>query len=111
MKTPQTNDTLISMIMEVADCFNARVRTYSGRGMFGERCVALDVSQYENPYQIVFELGREAEARNLSEYDCAILAKPSQDSMGYGTVLYWPSIAPNEEVLRYEREEEEEPER
>ena len=60
-------------------------RSYSGRGMFGRTCVSVsgDISIWEI-------------ARNIDQ-DIHI-PNPSTDSMGLGTVLYWPTYPWPEET-------------
>lgn len=64
------------------------VQMYSGRFMFGARCLSIS--------------GRMHAVMNLMTQASAEAAEPfppaSQDSMGLGVVLYWPSW--NEDALR-----------
>lgn len=51
--------------------------TYSGRGMFGKRCVGVTVSDLTNALMIAGKVG---------------LPKPNWDNMGLDMIIYWPSI-------------------
>jgi glucan biosynthesis protein len=52
--------------------------SYSGRGMFGKRCVSV----YVRPN----EIWKEAEVVEI------VGARPTTDSMGKGIVVYWPNL-------------------
>jgi hypothetical protein len=51
--------------------------SYSGRGMYGKNCVSVK-------NESIFDVGRA-----LAELDS--IPEPSQDQLGKGIVLYWPS--------------------
>ena len=61
--------------------------SYSGRGMYGKTCVAINLDNDAQLWDLAFELGKK------SEYFPA----PKTDSMGKGIVVYWPSIQWEEE--------------
>jgi hypothetical protein len=72
--------------------------TYSGRSMYGKQCLAVTLEQYESPAQFMFQLGFEIKERycddDASEYDVYdLFCEPREDSMGRGSVIYWPSIS------------------
>jgi hypothetical protein len=72
-----TADQLIRKIQSAG--FEARA--YSGRGMYGKYCVGCDVGEYDElPYALTSVAGYHT------------------DSMGRGTILYWPHIAAPEEL-------------
>lgn len=48
--------------------------SYSGRGMYGERCVAVALEQHDD-------------GDELSRIEGA-----TRDSLGMGTILYWPDV-------------------
>ena len=50
---------------------------YSGRGMFGSKCVGVTVSDLTNALMVAGKLG---------------LPKPNWDNMGLQMIIYWPSI-------------------
>lgn len=50
---------------------------YSGRGMFGKKCVGVTVSDLTNALMVAGKLG---------------LPKPNWDNMGLQMIIYWPSI-------------------
>lgn len=64
---------------------------YSGRGMFGKNCIGFVVERYRNPLVTMVRLteylldnGIEAVGFKLSEI--------CQDSMGLGTIIYFPKL-------------------
>lgn len=77
-------------------------RSYSGRGMYGRRCVAVDAGPGEDDLgdSDLPALGAFAAraARDLGGDDLAddladLLASGTRvDSMGRGIVVYWPSV-------------------
>jgi len=77
-----------------------RVRSYSGRGMFGATCLGITTDQYTSPSGVIKDLivafveqNHEnknfiQEFRQFTDY----LNDPRSDSMGRGTVTYFPDI-------------------
>jgi len=75
--------------------FDCTPRSYSGRGMYGKECLAVTSDCDEAEFI----------------YDCGARGAPcpKTDSMGKGTVFYWPSIrwAEWEEARTYHEDTEE----
>ena len=74
--------------------------TYSGRSMYGKQCLAVTLDQYDNISKFMFQLGFEVKEQYCdddgSEYDVYdLFDEPREDSMGRGSVIYWPSITLN----------------
>lgn len=71
-------------------------RSYSGRGMFGKQCLA--ISTDDSPFDVAANL-LETSIRSIEvsevEFDqqhfADILRQTRSDSMGLGSVYYWPS--------------------
>lgn len=59
---------------------------YSGRGMYGKRCVGVsgDWGQF---YQFILDLSWE------SPEDFGMEEAPRQESMGHGSIWYWPRVS------------------
>lgn len=53
--------------------------SYSGRGMYGKRCVSVDIRHNE--------IWKEAEVAEI------VGKAPTTDSLGKGIVAYWPHLA------------------
>jgi len=69
------------------------IADYSGRGMFGSRCVAVTCSR---PERLIAEVFLDL-AENETSYDvmiqaAKILKDGRIDSMGRESVVYWPSM-------------------
>ena len=61
--------------------------SYSGRGMYGRQCLSITTDR--DSFSILAKIMRDCED---VEEASALLAKAKTDSMGRGTVIYWPSI-------------------
>lgn len=76
------------------------VRSYSGRGMHGRTClaVACDTSAGQLVAAIISELTYLVEDYCLSPMQgirdaCEALGDVREDSLGRGSIVYWPDIA------------------
>lgn len=70
------------------------IRDYSGRGMFGKVCLAVTFDRYVSQAEIIAEAiacAAEDGIESLNTVRQAIKGA-STDSMGLGTVLYWPNV-------------------
>lgn len=84
---------------------------YSGRAMYGKRCIAADIGRgngsaakvvaliiSEVLTELVDECDSEFDLKDSIDSICADLANVREDSMGLGTVVYWPRLqAPKSE--------------
>lgn len=61
-----------SKLIEAIKAADLRPRSYSGRGMYGERCVGVSLDY-------------------LGQADGLPLSGSRTDSLGLGIILYWPS--------------------
>lgn len=76
--------------------FSDSIRSYSGRGMNGERCLGVEI-----PRGALFELGYEMARAVYSEAifaDTSIVPAPHLDNMGGDMIAYWPSAKVQETV-------------
>lgn len=74
-----------------------KIRSYSGRGMYGKECLAIDGDDI-NLMQLGFIMGQQvAEERQYLHtkvfVDESDMSGMRSDSMGLGMVYYWPHIA------------------
>lgn len=85
------SQSLLKLLRDVYDhgFLNMHVRSYSGRGMYGEQCIAVVVPQYSNVWDLAVAL---TEAAHMNDFDTFELGSPNQDNMGRGQVYYWPSL-------------------
>ena len=58
-------------------------RSYSGRSMYGKKCVGVDLESLAMLWDMATELAREG----------LDVPAPQTDSMGMGIIAYWPRIA------------------
>jgi len=61
-----------------------RPYAYSGRGMMGKQCVAINVESLDEIWRLAIAIGG-------TLGDEANISAPKTDSMGHGYVVYWPS--------------------
>jgi hypothetical protein len=81
-------------IIEIMESAGYEVRrNYSGRGMFGATCVAVELDKSEDLWNI---------SKLLTDFD---LKAPKTDSMGRGMIAYWPTLTT--ETAEEDSEEEE----
>lgn len=74
-------DNAIPKLKKIAKEFNGEFRiAYSGRFMYGAHCVGIDCERYD--VEEVKKAARRA----------GIRAAASQDSMGMGAIVYWPTL-------------------
>lgn len=65
---------------------------YSGRAMYGERCVAVDLDSSAGLFKLGIDLMRSADGADLYYGDEDRLTQVFTDSMGRGIVAYWRFI-------------------
>ena len=77
-----------SEIQRVLEDNGYDTRSYSGRGMFGKSCLGCVVEKSTNLLEVGAALGEEG---------VTIPHNTKMDSMGLGTIVYWPGVAYAEE--------------
>ena len=83
------------ILIQAAKAASLDLRSYSGRGMGGKQCVGIDTD--DSAIRVACELIRAA--RDLTRDESALdelleaIEETKTDSMGCGTILYWPGIA------------------
>ena len=87
MSTPENKKHALQQALEDAGLC---VRSYSGRGMYGSRCLAVDGTIQEIMRVIVIAAAELAEREEIVE---AMEQSWEIDSMGREQVVYWPRIA------------------
>lgn len=76
-------------LIEVIEAAGYDVRSYSGHGMCGAQCVGFET---DNPVKAVAEIvGEVAIGRDRREI-VAAFCSASADSMGRGTIIYFPRV-------------------
>jgi hypothetical protein len=69
-----------------------RVRSYSGRGMFGAECMAVTFDRDVSETEIVTEALERGYAVGTDAAVKQALKGARFDNMGLGTVMYWPDV-------------------
>lgn len=73
-------------------------RSYSGRGMYGKRCLGVTCNNTSN---VVLDILPELLIGGIDDADvpsefieeaCELLRNARTDSMGRGAIIYWPEI-------------------
>jgi hypothetical protein len=82
------NKSFLELLRELHDDGNLEfeVRSYSGRGMYGDSCIAVvgDLSAWTLALALA-----DINGGNIDLFD---LPAPREDSMGLGYVYYWPNL-------------------
>lgn len=83
---------------------DAKVRSYSGRGMYSKQCVGIetDESIFKFTVGLCLTLGEEAE-------QLLDVGDPKSDSMGMGSIIYFPRMEWTDEEEGDEDCEDDEP--
>lgn len=99
---PANGLTLQQMFQHVVDDSGQemRIRSYSGRCMYGKECMALVCENYGQVARVIAGVMRLVceQAENKSESPVEVddveikLGRMRMDSMGCGIVAYWPDI-------------------
>ena len=89
-------------IIEAARNAGLDVRSYSGRGMYGAKCLGIDFDSSYTPVYVVCEIARafmdnsdmslRDSQSKLHEMLYQLGTKARTDSMGMGQIVYWPDI-------------------
>ena len=75
--------------------------SYSGRGMMGKYCVAVNLNSDENLWNLCQALTIQTHDNRLQPLLCA----PRTDNMGMGIVAYWPSYSLCKEDMKKMQQE------
>ncbi len=79
-------------LMEILEDAGYELRSYSGRGMYGDVCVAFTIGQYTEPSGVVAEIVSNVEDANERKAVANIFKSVKTDSMGMGTIVYFPRM-------------------
>lgn len=72
-------------------------RSYSGRFMYGARCIAVEVSEPADLIRIAFWAGQAyGEQLDAEQF----LRNMRSDSLGLGMIYYWPDQAWDEQTMQ-----------
>lgn len=98
----------VEQLVGAAENIGINYQSYSGRGMYGDKCFAITCDD-ENPFDIVLDLLINLVADIEPEIDDVevsivellddakhFLRNPRTDSLGLGCIIYWPHIEFND---------------
>ena len=101
-------ESFLELLREVYEDGNVEmeVRSYSGRGMYGERCIGVVLGGYTSAWTLALAIAD----RNNGNMDLFGLDAPREDSMGLGRIYYWPHLTWPEGVKDFGGEDDSEDE-
>ena len=100
------------LLVAAAEAAGLDVRSYSGRGMYGRKCVGIDIDTRNGAWLVATQLALAiVEMSDDPGLDIAELADLDvhTDSMGLGTIVYFPTVAWDPVYDEDEEEEDDEP--
>ena len=80
--------------LELIDNAGLTARSYSGRGMYGEECVAITTGgdNGSSEHAVVAVLIMEAVSDGCGDEMTKLMKSTRTDSMGRNSVMYWPTM-------------------
>ena len=88
------------IIIRSAEAAGLELNSYSGRGMYGKRCVAIETDGSEANIIVALVRGVRDVSRDEADLNSLLehIEDMQVDSMGRGIVVYWPNVeAPADE--------------
>ena len=86
------------MALENAGYEGMSIRSYSGRGMYGQSCVGISVDNLGEFMQTVATAAIIAAENDQEGNFVGALGRMSSDSLGRGSIYYWPNMKWSEEL-------------
>jgi hypothetical protein len=84
MTTTLSTDHIETIQDLISDIDGADLRSYSGRGMYGKRCLGIDMDSMADAFRF---------ALMVQDEDLSVaLSNPCFDSMGLGIIVYFPNV-------------------
>ncbi len=81
-------------LIELLEAAGHFARSYSGRAMYGARCVAIDLDSAGDLFKLGCDIGfAAAEDGKATTEELRELGVPLTDSMGRGIIAYWRYVA------------------
>lgn len=89
------NSDQLELLQQFADDYDYSFSCdYSGRNMFGKECIGFTLEPEQSEFWLGMELGQHLLARGQM---LDAFRKPKTDSMGLGTIIYFPNISIDKE--------------
>lgn len=82
-----------SQLQEILENLGYQVREYSGRGMFGRKCLGIVTD--EEPFTVGFNIGQVAGSANLEGNTAKLIAihNPKVEQLGRSSlIIYWENL-------------------
>jgi hypothetical protein len=92
-------------LQQVFEELGYETRSYSGRGMFGKSCLGVEISNDDNLFSLGIEVGEFLTEDNVG---VNLIPRACTDSLGRGTILYFPDVEYKESEKENEEEYEDE---
>lgn len=84
---------ITSILKTFCDDSDYRLRLdYSGRGMYGAKCVGICVDENESSFTVGIKLALFASDFGLGYELIEVLGLPVEDSLGLGKIIYFPEF-------------------
>ena len=102
------------LILDICSECEYKPRSYSGRGMGNRECLGIDLDRYTSAATAVTNiLACAYDDADDMEYFEEILeafrqSEASEDSMGLGSIVYWPGISWNKDYDKNDESDEDE---
>jgi len=90
----------MSKLQKILEENGYECQSYSGRSMYGKECLGVTIDRRQNLFSLGILVGKELEPGDYDEIDSV-----GTDSMGMGTIIYWPGIEYVESVSVSEDED------
>ena len=98
MTTTLSTDHIETIRDLVSDIDGAELRSYSGRGMYGQECLGIDMDSMADAFRF---------ALMVQDEDLSVaLSNPCFDSMGMGIIVYFPNVEAPEGIDEDEDDDE-----
>lgn len=81
---------------------NLEIRSYSGRGMYGDYCFGIVCSGAGELMRFILIVKEALDDDALDTF----LGGPREDSMGYRTIYYWPNVTLDDDAQEFVRDHE-----
>lgn len=85
-------------LQQILEDLGYEARSYSGRGMYGERCLAVSMDAEERPFKIAADVAEYLldDIGGMSESEKKEIIRAFRvactDSLGLGSILYFPRV-------------------
>lgn len=86
--------------------YSMEIRSYSGRGMYGDRCIGVELESDRDMWRLAQDIGFHIARSDVGEFGLLDVPAPRTDSMGLGIIVYWPNVKWDDETMHENIEDE-----